>query len=433
MAGALTISMCGLAAGAAPVGAATPTATSGPGATCAPPLGSGSPGITATTVNVASLGTLSGSLAGDFASIVPGVRAYFDGLNAVGGVNHRKVSLTYTLDDGGNPSQFSALAHDLVDQDHAFAAVGVSSPFFSPNYLVENCVPTYGYNVTGNWAGAPNLFAPDGSSLFIPQVPTELAFLMKKLGLHSFATLAYNVAASSNVCDTANSYLRKGGYRQAYTDLSVPIGGNLAPDVQRMKAAGVQMIMSCMDVTGNVALARGVQQYGMKVKQYWLNGSDQHVVQQYQSLMQGIYFGVPHVPFTAPVKYYPGLARYLATMKRYAPKEAQDELAVQGFASAALFAQGLKMAGSKVTQANVVKQDNLITQFNAGGLYAPTDWTVAHTSAKGPFCEAYIQVRGSKIVPVFGQGHQVFNCFNVKSNRAPNPVPVTPPPGTPGA
>jgi ABC-type branched-subunit amino acid transport system substrate-binding protein len=428
----MAMGLCVQVGNVGPASAQLQSNSSGAGATCSNGAGSGSPGVTSTSISVASLGTLSGSLAADFAAMVPGVRAYFEALNAAGGINGRKVNLTYTLDDTGNPSEFSALAHDLTDQDHAFAAVGVSSPFFSPNYLVENCVPTYGYNVTGNWQGPPNLFAPDGSTLFLPQVATDLAYLMKKYKLHSFATIAYGVAASSNACSTVNQYMTMGGYKQAYSDLSVQVGGNVAPDVQRMKSAGAQMIMSCMDVNGNINLARSVQQYGLKVKQLWENGSDQDVINQYANLLQGVIFEIGHVPFTASTSFYPGLKQYLQTMNKYAPKYTYDELAAQGYSAAALFAQGVKMAGSNVTQSNVIKQDNLITAFNANGFYAVTNWTVAHTSAPGPFCGAYIQVQGKKLVPIFGSGKQVFHCFAVKANTPPNPTPVPLTPGTPG-
>jgi ABC-type branched-subunit amino acid transport system substrate-binding protein len=229
-----------------------------------------------------------------------------------------------------------------------------------------------------------------------------------------------------------NQYLKMGGYAQAYTDLSVQIGGNVAPDVQRMKASGAQLIMSCMDVNGNISLARSVQQYGLKAKQFWFNGSDQNVIDQYHGLMQGVVFEEGHVPFTASTSYYPGLKLYLQTMKKYAPKYTYDELAAQGYAAAALFVQGVKMAGANLTQANVVHEDNLITAFNANGFYAVTNWTVAHTSAPGPFCGAYIQVRGSALVPIFTQGKNVMHCFAVKANAPPNPTPVPLTPGTPG-
>ena len=60
--------------------------------------------------------------------------AYFKTINAAGGVNGHKIVLTYNLDDGGSPSQFTQLTHTLIDQDHVFA-VGVASAWFTPGLL----------------------------------------------------------------------------------------------------------------------------------------------------------------------------------------------------------------------------------------------------------------------------------------------------------
>ena len=40
-----------------------------------------------------------------------------------------------------------------------------------------------------------------------------------------------------------------------------------------------------------------MQQYGIQAKQLWLNGNDQSTLNQYQNLMQGVYFNIQHVPF----------------------------------------------------------------------------------------------------------------------------------------
>ena len=401
-------------------GAATVVAAAAPGATCSGDLGSGAPGVTGKTITVGSVSTQTGPLAGDFASMVPGVRAYFEYLDAHGGVNGRKITLAYSLDDGSNPSQFSQLTHTLIDQDHAFAAVGIASPFFAPNYYIETCTPTYVY-VTSNWAGPPNLFAVGGSTLALASsrrscLPDEAEPhpLLCNPRLRGGGGILRHLRRGQHVP-------LQGRLPQAYTDLNVSYGGNVTPDIQRIRSSGAQLVMTCMDVTQNVQMAQAIKEYGLKVKQYWLNGSDQDVLDQYQSVMQGVYFGVQHVPFTAPTKYYPGLATYLAAMKQYAPKYTYDELSIQGWASAALFAEGVKLAGSNLTQANVIKQTNLLTSYNAGGIYAPANWTTAHTTADPPYCEAYIQVQGNKYVSVFGKGHQVYVCFNVNKN---NPVPT---------
>ncbi len=88
-------------------------------------------------------------------------------INAEGGINGRKLMLAYNLDDGGNPSQFTQLTHTLIDQDHAFAVM-VAAYWFTPNYFVETGTPTYGYNVSGNWQGPPNLFAAGGLGAELP-------------------------------------------------------------------------------------------------------------------------------------------------------------------------------------------------------------------------------------------------------------------------
>ena len=80
------------------------------------------PGVSATQINVGAISSLSGPLAGFFGGLAPGMIAYFNTLNAKGGVNGRKIVLTNNLDDGGSPTQFTQDVHTLIDQDHVFAA-----------------------------------------------------------------------------------------------------------------------------------------------------------------------------------------------------------------------------------------------------------------------------------------------------------------------
>jgi hypothetical protein len=116
-------------------------------------------------------------------------------------------------------------------------------------------------------------------------------------------------------------------------------------------------------------------------------------------------------------------------MKKYEPSYTYNGDALQGWQSAALIAAGVKAAGSNLTQANLVSATNKITNFTAQGVSAPVDWTTGHTGTTWPSCSAYMQVQKNKYVPVFGKGKQVFVCVG-KSVK--NPVPVTPPAGTPG-
>jgi ABC-type branched-subunit amino acid transport system substrate-binding protein len=247
----------------------------------------------------------------------------------------------------------------------------------------------------------------------------------------SIAFIAYGVAASAASCQSEQNSLKAAGYTISYSDLKVNYpGSTVATDVQRMKQAGSNMVVSCMDVQGNVTMARAIKQYGLNMTQLWFSGNDQSTLNTNQSLMQGVYFDIAHVPFTASPSLYPGLKLYFAQMKKYEPKYATDEIALQGWESAALFVQGLKMAGKNPTQASVIAADNSLTAFTAGDLTAPVNWKSAgHTGNAPPYCLAYIKVSGTQYLPTLNKGKNVFNCFQ---SINPKKDPVFPlPAGTP--
>ena len=393
---------------------------------------SGAPGVTSNSITVGTISTQTGPIASNFSSLVYGERAYFDYVNAQGGINGRKIDYKYALDDGGSGTTFNQLASTLINQDHVFAVTGVATAFFAPNYFVEAKIPTYGYNVTGNWAGPKNLFAAGGSVLYYPAEGPEMAYLAKRTHATSIGMLAYGIASSAAGCQAGAKGLATAGFKVSYTDFKIGYPGTtVATDVQRMKQAGVDLVISCMDVLGNINLARAVQQYGLKASQLWLSGNDKSTLVANESLMQGVYFDIQHVPFSAPTSIYPGLKVYLDAMRKYEPNYVYDEVALQGWESASLFAEGVKLAGKNLTQANLIAQTNKLTAFTAGGLSSPVNWKSAgHTGNAPPYCSAYIQAKGTQYVPVFNQGKNVFNCFESVSAKKGPVFPL--PAGTPG-
>ena len=96
------------------------------------------PGVTSNSITVGTISTQTGTLASNFSSLIYGERAYYNYINAQGGVNGRKIDYKYALDDAGNPTTFNQLANTLINQDHVFAVTGVATAFFSPNLFVES-------------------------------------------------------------------------------------------------------------------------------------------------------------------------------------------------------------------------------------------------------------------------------------------------------
>ena len=118
-------------------------------------------------------------------------------------------------------------------------------------------------------------------------------------------------------------------------------------------------------------------------------------------------------------------------MKKYEPKYVYDEVAIQGWESAALFVQGVKMAGNNLTQANVIKQDNSLTALHGRRPHGADELEGRRPqrATRRPTAWPTSRWSGTKYVPTLNTGKNVFNCFE---SINPKKDPVFPlPPGTP--
>ena len=96
--------------------------SSGGGASSGAPKAS-APGITATTVTVGGHFPLTGPAAPGYSEIPQAIDAYFQHVNANGGVNRRKLKMI-ARDDGYNPTNTVKVTKQLVLQDKVFAMLG---------------------------------------------------------------------------------------------------------------------------------------------------------------------------------------------------------------------------------------------------------------------------------------------------------------------
>jgi hypothetical protein len=308
----------------------------------------------------------------------------------------------------------------------------VGTPFFGgATYLAHKGTPTFGYVVSTDWADKPTLFGAYGSVLDFATGASGDAASAEQLGAKSIAVVSYGVPQSAAACRAAVTGMRTFGLNVSFTDLSLGFGADPTPDVLQMKNANADLLFSCLDVNGNVGFARAISQNGLTMHEVWFNGYDRSTVQQYGSIMEGVYFGLQHVPFEAAAAFpgvYPGLDTYIQEMRKYQPAAVYDEVAMDGWISAALFVSGLKAVGRDLTQKKLVAAINHETAFTAGGLTPPVDWRTSHTKATPPFCHAAVRVASGQFVTVVESGtNGVYVCYDENST-----TPVAPKPGTPG-
>lgn len=101
------------------------------------------PGITASTVTIGSTQPLTGPAALGYSEIAPASNAYFQYVNAHGGVFKRTIKFTY-LDDGYDPSKTPTQTRNLVLQDNVYAifeALGTPTHLSVVSYLNSEKVP----------------------------------------------------------------------------------------------------------------------------------------------------------------------------------------------------------------------------------------------------------------------------------------------------
>ncbi|HXZ83307.1 MAG TPA: ABC transporter substrate-binding protein [Acidimicrobiales bacterium] len=429
----------GLAGCAALVLAGTVLAACGNAATTVSTSGN-TQGVYPNRIVVGGLSSITGPLPADFAPAIAGAQAYFDLVNADGGVNGRKIDFAYRLDDQSDPSLDASQARTLVQQDHVFAVVPVATPSFSGGpFLSQHDVPTFGLNVNPNvdWAG-PSMYGNTGSYTAFTSAQLQAAYLAEQHDVRAAALIAYNISQSRQGCQGVANAFHQYGIRIAFEDLAVPVPAfDLQADVTRMKSLRVDMVTSCLDLTGDILLSHTMQQDGMTgVTQYWFDGYDVSALKTYASAMQGVYFMLQHVPFEVTQLYprrYPSMDRFEAALKRYAPGNPPSEAALAGWTSADLFVTGLRAIGRDVTRTRLVAAINKMTLYTAHGLVSPIDWRTDHTGVSTIYnCSVFVQVQGNRFVPVYTTPPSVFSCFPVP-NPAHGPIrKVVPlPPGVP--
>ena len=103
---------------------------------------SADPGVSSTTIVIGGTAPLTGRAAA-YASVARGARAYFESINAKGGVARRKIDYRI-VDDAYNPAQTVQAVRRLVEQDNVFAVfntLGTESNIAVRDYLNQAKVP----------------------------------------------------------------------------------------------------------------------------------------------------------------------------------------------------------------------------------------------------------------------------------------------------
>ena len=237
---ALTAAACSSGSSSGPASAASSSGSSNA------PLSASAPGVTATTITVGSHQPLTGPAAPGYSEIAPASNAYFQYVNANGGVYGRKIVYKYR-DDGYNPTQTASVVRQLVLQDNVYAlfdGLGTPTHLAVVNFLNSEKIPDVfvasGCDCWNSPSTTPYTFGWQLDYIREGKVLGQYVaqhFKGKKIGYFyqndefgqdGVKGLDYEIPKSMVVA------------RENY----VPTNVNIAPQVAALRAAGAQVVVS---------------------------------------------------------------------------------------------------------------------------------------------------------------------------------------------
>ncbi|MFD7257470.1 ABC transporter substrate-binding protein [Streptomyces sp. NPDC059874] len=228
-------------------------------------------------VKVGIIASATSPVGGDaFTGPGEGARAWFDVLNARGGLGGRPVEVV-GCDDGGSGIGNNACVRRLLDEEKVFALVATTSLSYAGAPRVSRAgVPDIGGQPIGTaYDTYPHLYGIYGS-----QAPrdgkapgwggtlyggTEVyRYFKHEQGARSAAVVAYNQAASAGYARQITQGLRAEGYEVVpeQVDFALPNFRAVAAD---LKARGTDLVFDALDTHGNARLCEAMDAAGVRV------------------------------------------------------------------------------------------------------------------------------------------------------------------------
>lgn len=402
--------------------------------------GAGSaPGVTATEVRFTILGTQTNNPLGTclLECYARGVKAYFDYRNSEGGVHGRKLVVSKEIDDQLGQNQ--QRAKEIISANDTFATLSATQLATGWSDLAKAGIPLYGWAIhPTEMAGHKEIFG-NSAPPCLECVDRTFPYVARLAGAKKLAALGYGVTDNSKQCvsqiaNTVDKYKGDTGQEVVYKNDSLAFGlsNGIGPEVTAMKKAGVEMILSCLDLNGMKTLAQELRRQGLEdTPLYHLNTYNQPFVAEADGLFEGDYMSVGFRPFEADAG-----DTAMTTYKEWIAKQdgEPDELSMYGWITANLAYQGLLDAGKNPTRESVIAATNKLTAFTAGGLIFPVDWSRQHElpTPEDPVahgykqvCRALAQVKDGKFQVVGGTKDKPFVCWPPEDDKWTEPTLTT--------
>ena len=377
-------------AGAATGGGSNPSAA-------APEGGNGGAtdvGVTATSITLGNVSTLTGPVPGLFAGAVYGTQAAVAYINSLGGIYGRMLKLE-TRDDQFDTGQNRAATIDLIGKSFAFAGSFSLYDDAAINEIKSSNIVDASYSLSDARRAIANNFSVQPGHKGWRTGPLNYFKGKYPNSVTKVGTIYGDVPASKSSYEGWKAAAESVGYHVNYERGTQPTETDFTADVVRMRNSGVKMVyLTAADYKATARLAKAMAQQNFTVDAFVSGGVayDPNFITFAGPAGNGIYSEQQMSMYDGEDSSLPEVRLFLDWTNKVRPGYKPDLFAVFGWGSVRLLADALKAAGPKITRASVNDAIRKIGTYDVHGLIAQSN---PGTKA-APTCYIIVKVNNGK-------------------------------------
>jgi branched-chain amino acid transport system substrate-binding protein len=355
-------------------------------------------GVTPTSIKVGNIVSRGGSMGpNQFTPSYFGANAYFQLVNARGGVNGRQIEYV-TCDDREEPGDNIRCVQQMIESEEVFAFVANNTRAYAgARQVSEAQVPDvaglpigneydtypYLYSMYGTYYERDGRVGDNGTLYW----PTAHGHWFSQQGITKAAVFYYSVAISKQAGQMTAAGLEASGIEVVEYEVN-PALPNWDSFVSDMRSRGVEAIWDTVDVNANQNLCRAMERRGMEIqaKVSTIAAWSQTVGETFPTVCRdAMYVTGSSVPLATTSE--PGVAEFRETMQRVYGGQFEGRLhqwAFEGWLGAKMFVEAVESMGGEVTREGLVRWLDAQKDYTHHGLGSVRDWQPINFSNPPP-------------------------------------------------
>jgi branched-chain amino acid transport system substrate-binding protein len=324
-------------------------------------------GVTAKSVTVGNVSTL--SLGGLFKGAVVGTQAYFDSVNATGGINGRKLTVDSADDNFSGATNKQATQNAITNDFSMVGSFSLEDSYGGALLAANPGVPDVSNVLDTTTGKLPNVYSAVPLNGGWQEGP--LQYFKKKFpsDINAAAALVGDLPSAVTAWAGEKYVLQKVGYKVVYEQTYGVAQTNFDQNVVAMKNAMAEayasgLLKSLTTQNFHPIVILGAATYTNKLVAD--SGGASAVNGDYLQQSTALYLGQD----TSSV---PAVASFLHWVNEASPGFTPDLFTLYGWLSAQVFVQALQNAGTNPSRGSLLTQLSKISTFDGQHMIGPND------------------------------------------------------------